>query len=129
MASAGRVRRSAVSANDRIASPPRRSNPAAHPDGAAYPDCFAFQSRMHHHDTFAHYGDSGVVISTACWNVGRLIHGIGGTGMKLNEVRSEERRVGKECVSTCRSRWSPYHSKKKQHKRNRTYTNNNKKQT
>src|SRR3546814_12130552 len=27
--------------------------------------------------------------------------------------RSEERRVGKECVSTCRSRWSPYHSNKK----------------
>src|SRR3546814_13596526 len=25
--------------------------------------------------------------------------------------RSEERRVGKECASTCRSRWSPYHSK------------------
>src|SRR3546814_15236115 len=25
------------------------------------------------------------------------------------EGRSEERRVGKECVSTCRSRWSPYH--------------------
>src|SRR3546814_5823102 len=25
------------------------------------------------------------------------------------EPRSEERRVGKECVSTCRSRWSPYH--------------------
>src|SRR3546814_11059556 len=24
-------------------------------------------------------------------------------------VRSEERRVGKECVSTCRSRWAPYH--------------------
>src|SRR3546814_12739345 len=28
-------------------------------------------------------------------------------------VRSEERRVGTECVSTCRSRWSPYHQKKK----------------
>src|SRR3546814_18547992 len=28
-------------------------------------------------------------------------------------ARSEERRVGKECVSTCRSRWSPYHLKKK----------------
>src|SRR3546814_19459917 len=28
-------------------------------------------------------------------------------------ARSEERRVGKECVSTCRSRWSPYHEKKK----------------
>src|SRR3546814_14535351 len=27
--------------------------------------------------------------------------------------RSEERRVGKECVSTCRSRWSEYHYKKK----------------
>src|SRR3546814_11161686 len=26
-----------------------------------------------------------------------------------NALRSEERRVGKECVSTCRSRWSPYH--------------------
>src|SRR3546814_12856868 len=26
-----------------------------------------------------------------------------------DEQRSEERRVGKECVSTCRSRWSPYH--------------------
>src|SRR3546814_12284076 len=25
------------------------------------------------------------------------------------KYRSEERRVGKECVSTCRSRWSPYH--------------------
>src|SRR3546814_11010072 len=30
--------------------------------------------------------------------------------------RSEERRVGKECVSTCRSRWSPSHIKKKKHK-------------
>src|SRR3546814_14723126 len=27
-------------------------------------------------------------------------------------TRSEERRVGKECVSTCRSRWSPAHYKK-----------------
>src|SRR3546814_11011961 len=30
--------------------------------------------------------------------------------------RSEERRVGKECVSTVRSRWSPDHEKKKKHK-------------
>ena len=28
---------------------------------------------------------------------------------RLFEFRSEERRVGKECVSLCRSRWSPYH--------------------
>ena len=27
----------------------------------------------------------------------------------MTSMRSEERRVGKECVSTCRSRWSPYH--------------------
>src|SRR3546814_20505667 len=38
-----------------------------------------------------------------------------GTGTMRSPIRnrSEERRVGKECVSTCRSRWSPYHSKKK----------------
>src|SRR3546814_14262624 len=30
-------------------------------------------------------------------------------------VRSEERRVGKECVSTCRSRWSPYQQNTNQH--------------
>src|SRR3546814_2781809 len=27
----------------------------------------------------------------------------------FSDLRSEERRVGKECVRTCRSRWSPYH--------------------
>src|SRR3546814_12052259 len=32
--------------------------------------------------------------------------------------RSEERRGGKECVSTCRSRWSQYHQKKKKKKTN-----------
>src|SRR3546814_13992780 len=31
------------------------------------------------------------------------------TGQETPDSRSEERRVGKECVSTCRSRWSPYH--------------------
>src|SRR3546814_11668546 len=31
---------------------------------------------------------------------------------RVGRRRSEERRVGKECVSTCRSRWSPYHYKK-----------------
>src|SRR3546814_12380574 len=29
-------------------------------------------------------------------------------GQRVDQCRSEERRVGKECVSTCRSRWSPY---------------------
>src|SRR3546814_13861989 len=31
------------------------------------------------------------------------------TDATFNDSRSEERRGGKECVSTCRSRWSPYH--------------------
>src|SRR3546814_12885813 len=33
----------------------------------------------------------------------------------IERRRSEERRVGKECVSTCRSRWLPCHSKKNNH--------------
>src|SRR3546814_19293079 len=33
-------------------------------------------------------------------------------------TRSEERRVGKECVSTCRSRWSPCHEKRKKTTKN-----------
>src|SRR3546814_5059980 len=40
------------------------------------------------------------------------IDGLSGFGTIAGPVageRSEERRVGKECVSTCRSRWSPYH--------------------
>src|SRR3546814_14515148 len=55
---------------------------------------------------------------------GRQFHGafslpapiaLAGPGLQLFaeaaalQGRSEERRVGKECVSTCRSRWSPYH--------------------
>src|SRR3546814_3697239 len=34
---------------------------------------------------------------------------VGADIVELHPGRSEERRVGKECVSTCRSRWSPYH--------------------
>src|SRR3546814_18766702 len=47
-------------------------------------------------------------------------------------VRSEERSVGKECVSTCRSLWSPYNTKKKlmsntiHNTQNYQYRNNNK---
>src|SRR3546814_2047136 len=42
------------------------------------------------------------VRSNLTWGDQRLNLRVGG-------ARSEERRVGKECVSTCRSRWSPYH--------------------
>src|SRR3546814_19932423 len=36
-------------------------------------------------------------------------------GQHYTAYRTEKRRVGKECVSTCRYRWSRYHSKKKKH--------------
>src|SRR3546814_17010436 len=40
--------------------------------------------------------------------------------------RSEESRVGKECVSTCRYRWSPYHSTKKHYLENQSLNSPNK---
>src|SRR3546814_11569040 len=40
------------------------------------------------------------------------------SGKSDEDFRSEERRVGKECVSTCRSRWSPHHYNKKKNKQN-----------
>src|SRR3546814_11598964 len=49
--------------------------------------------------------------------------------MQEGVARSEERRVGKECVSTCRSRWSPNHyKKKKQQTQQNTKTNQKHKQ-
>src|SRR3546814_14085664 len=39
----------------------------------------------------------------------RVLHAISSLAVTDNEWRSAERRVGQECVSTCRSRWSPYH--------------------
>src|SRR3546814_15496314 len=50
--------------------------------------------------------------------VGRDLHGqYPGQRRQCEQIiRSEERRVGKECVSTCRSRGSPYHNKKKKKK-------------
>src|SRR3546814_6392987 len=41
------------------------------------------------------------------FHVGELVHALDPSGDRLE--RSEERRVGKGCVSTCRSRWSPEH--------------------
>src|SRR3546814_5709099 len=60
--------------------------------------------------------DLGLTYSPALPNGSELVSGqwwaAGYKGPPLVSVeqeRSEERRVGKECVSTCRSRWSPYH--------------------
>src|SRR3546814_11264364 len=54
-----------------------------------------------------------------------------GSARMVGDGRSEERRVGKECVSTCRSRWSPSHYKKKKSKHrecveSRSYVDNSK---
>src|SRR3546814_14345007 len=55
--------------------------------------------------------------SVEVWRDGQLIGGLYGVTLGRiffgESMRSEERRVGKECVSTCRSRWSPKHLKKK----------------
>src|SRR3546814_15876544 len=61
-----------------------------------------------------------VVLGTVFMLIGENSRAVSlAVGEKMEEInrtlpeRSEERRVGKECVSTCRSRWSPYTLKKK----------------
>src|SRR3546814_13708794 len=39
------------------------------------------------------------------------VHDAVAVAVQVADLRSEERRVGKECVSTCRSRWTPSHKK------------------
>src|SRR3546814_15210117 len=53
--------------------------------------------------------DARAHVATTGEKGGQCRHG----AMRSGSVSSEERRVGKECVRTCRSRWSPYHEKKK----------------
>src|SRR3546814_13602108 len=60
------------------------------------------------------YGDKGIrLLSEGAWvRVRNMLEddpSLLGKTTTMWLSRSEERRVGKECVSTCRSRWSPYH--------------------
>src|SRR3546814_16421614 len=58
-------------------------------------------------------GDAFVFIHRSCEVQAHAALALGADrGLDL-VIRSEERRVGKGCVSTCRSRWWPYHKKKK----------------
>src|SRR3546814_5692503 len=57
-------------------------------------------------DAVARYGLDPDAQQTAILTGGSVAKAVGSFSYT---VRSEERRVGKECVSTCRSRWSPYH--------------------
>src|SRR3546814_18556892 len=91
------------------------------PNSAAAGDDGKFVSAARHYDTYC----------VQCHGVNRNGRGINSRDMSVQprdhsdakgmggipdqelfdaiKKRSEERRVGKECVSTCRSRWSPYH--------------------
>src|SRR3546814_18770144 len=73
----------------------------------------------------ARAADQGIIVVIAAGNESEanpsdfalVANQSGAKNMVIIAGRSEERRVGKECVSTCRSRWSPYHSKNKKHTR------------
>src|SRR3546814_12345888 len=43
------------------------------------------------------------------WMATQILGSLSFVVVSVRALRSEERRVGKACVSTCRSRWSPYH--------------------
>src|SRR3546814_11829793 len=60
------------------------------------------------------------------WRDRERARAIGAAGAEFmgRFTRSEERRVGNECVSTCRSRWSPVHKKTKQDRPDTRYRNN-----
>src|SRR3546814_12881776 len=56
-------------------------------------------------------GEGGEILLCACPEL-HLLHQLlkpKAISRRTTAARSEERRVGKECVSTCRSRWAPYH--------------------
>src|SRR3546814_19369800 len=72
-------------------------------------------------------GMSMIFQSYAIWP-NMTVAGNVGFGLRMQRLpateRSEESRVGKECVRTCRSRWSPFATKKKQSKQTLKSTNN-----
>src|SRR3546814_3471601 len=77
----------------------RSGGPFTVADGRRHPDDMTFE-----HAVLAHQSDRRML---ALMDVAEL--GFFEIAGHIEAVRSEERRVGKECVSTCRSRWSPYH--------------------
>src|SRR3546814_15803888 len=63
-------------------------------------------------DLTVHYADNTTPVHggySVANNFSAPIYARSNAQGSLLVLRSEERRVGKECVSTCRSRWSPYH--------------------
>src|SRR3546814_8982358 len=54
-------------------------------------------------------GDRDILIARARVAARMIVDENDRSGIEFERARSEERRVGKECVSTCRTRWSPHH--------------------
>src|SRR3546814_13682908 len=75
-------------------------------DERGYGDGFFLPDHVPHYAQI--HGDAVVLVFYVGYG-----HGHRAFLLALQRGRSEERRVGKECVSTCRSRWSPYTKKKK----------------
>src|SRR3546814_1121181 len=80
--------------------------------------CFFFSSRRRHTRCALVTGVQTCALPISCEDLRAVLDGYDAAaidaasakvGQAAASVRSEERRVGKECVSTCRSRWSPYH--------------------
>src|SRR3546814_13888984 len=80
------------------------------------PECFiieqALRDRMKipvmHDDQHGTAIISAAGLINACLLTGRRLEDCRMVVNGAGAARSEERRVGKECVSTCKSRWSPY---------------------
>src|SRR3546814_12099621 len=88
------------------------------------PPCACLQPGGFHETCNTLSGDADATLLQGSVNARRAIGALAGVedGANLRQqrfvfygavtntaTRSEERRVGKECVSTCRSRWAPYH--------------------
>src|SRR3546814_20776045 len=86
-----------------LGTPRRREPPASPADGHAPAPDRRRRGMMSAPALPTPQGAMPAGFATFLANIGQLPDG----------SRPEERRVGKECVSTCRSRWSPDHSKKK----------------
>src|SRR3546814_4086730 len=82
--------------------------------------CFFFSSRRRHTRCALVTGVQTCALPISLTRGAWFVDGVGAgitvkvapalvTAPATFETRSEERRVGKECVSTCRSRWSQYH--------------------
>src|SRR3546814_14077373 len=80
----------------------RTSTPAEHRRGF-----FGWFNRVFERNVHSYTGHVGRIIMRPVRMF--LVYGAIAAIMALLFVRSEERRVGKECVSTCRSRWLSYH--------------------